>query len=91
MAGVHAQLFPDADQVFFFYPQQVDTLPAGDFHHRDGVFVGDIGNAAQLGGIGYAALHLGNDGERAVFLDVGVGAFVDKPALRVVFGFFRPA
>src|SRR3990167_77533 len=91
VAGGHADVFPDADQVFFLHAQQVDALAAGDLDGGDLVLVGGVGDAAQLVGRGFATPHARDDGIGAVLLDVGVAAFVDEAALWVVLGFLGPA
>src|SRR5690606_5551122 len=90
VAGLHSQVAPDIDQVFLAHAQQVYALAAGDLDHGDGVLVGHVGDAAQFGGIGDAALHLRHHREGAVLLDVGVRALVDEAALRVVHRLARP-
>ena len=87
MAGNHAsivQIGPDRGEVFFFYPQHVDALTAGDFHRRNVEFLHHIGDGAQFLGAGHAAPHARHDGIGAVLLDVGVHAFVDEARLAVV-------
>src|SRR5690606_3704015 len=64
--------------------QQVDALPARHLHQRDGVLVGHIGNAAQLGRVGDPAPHARHHRIGAVLLDVGVHAFVGQARLAVV-------
>src|SRR5262249_8119137 len=80
----HAQLFPDLRQVFFFDSQQIDALASGDFHHRDLVFFGDIGDLAQLRRRSDASAHARHHAERAIVLNIGVHAVVDEPR-RTVF------
>src|SRR5690606_34359819 len=91
VARLHPEVAPDIDQVLLAHAQQVDALAAGDLDHRHRVLVGDIGDAAQLGGVGHAALHLRDHRKRAVLLDVGVRALVDEAALWVVDRLARPA
>ena len=59
-------------------------MPAGDLDHGHVVFVGDIGNTAQLGRVGHAAPHPWHHRISAVFLNIGVSAFVDQARLRIV-------
>ena len=90
VAGWHANVFPHVLQVFFLDAQEVDTLAA---RYLDGgyfVFVHHIGNATQFTGRGLAAPHARDHAVGAVFLDVGVAAFVDEAALRIVLGGLGP-
>src|SRR5690606_20706745 len=90
VAGLHAQVAPDIDQVLLLHSQQVDALAAGDLDHAHLVLLGHVGDAAQLRRTGHAALHLRHHREGAVLLDVGVGALVDEAALGVVDRLARP-
>src|SRR5690606_12754619 len=90
VTGLHPQVAPHVHQVLLLHPQQVDALAAGDLHHRHRVPVGNVGDAPQFAGVGHAALHLRDHRESAVLLDVGVRAFVDEAALRVVDRLARP-
>jgi hypothetical protein len=90
VATGHADVLPHGHQVFFFDPQQVDALAAGDLDGGNFVLVHRIGNAAQLAGGGLAAPHARDHAVGAIFLDVGVAALVDEAALRVVLGLFGP-
>ena len=62
-----------------------DSLDGGDL-----VFVHHIGDAPQFLGAGLAAPHARDHAVAAVLLDVGVAAFVDEAALRVVLRLLRP-
>ena len=53
--------------------EQVEPLAAGDLDQRDLVLLGDVGDPAQLGRRGDAAVHARDDAERAVLLDVARG------------------
>ena len=48
------------------------------------VFLGDVGDAAQLVGAGDAAVDARDDAEGAVLLDVGVDAVVDEARVALV-------
>src|SRR6185312_13514464 len=90
MARGHADVLPDVLQVFLLHAQQVDALAARDLDGRDLVFVDRVGDAAQLAGRGLAPPHARDHAVGAVLLDVGVAAFVDVAALRVVLGLLGP-
>ena len=84
------QIGPDRGEVFALDAQKVDPLAAGDVDGGDVVFLGRIGNRAQLVRGGHPAPHPRHDAEGAVLLDVRVLAFVDEAALRVVLIFKGP-
>ncbi len=84
------QIIPNRGQVFTFDAQQVDALAASDLHCRHGEFVGGIGNRTQFIRRGDPAPHAWYNAERAVFLDVGMLAFVDETRLRIVLIFQWP-
>jgi hypothetical protein len=84
IARRHVQIRPHGRQVFLAHTEQVDALPAGELDHRNGVLVGDLGDAAQLPRIGHAALHLRYHREGAVTLNVGVHPVVDESGVLFV-------
>ena len=72
---------PDGGKLLLAHAEQVDPLPAGDLHRRDGEFVDDVGDGAQFRGAGHAAPHARHHRIGAVLLDVGVDALVDEARL----------
>src|SRR3546814_191943 len=79
--------------LFFFFKQKTayemrisdwsSDVCSSDLHRRV-IFFDDIGDRAQLFGVGEAAPHARDDGVSTVLLDIGVEAFVDEAALLVV-------
>ncbi len=84
VAGRHADVFPDIDQVFLLHAQQVDALAAGDLDGRDLVFVHRVGNATQFIGGCLPTPHARYHRIGAVLLNVRVAALVDEARLRIV-------
>src|SRR6185436_12046168 len=76
LTGRHPQVGPYAWQIGFLDAQQVDSLAAGDLHHRHLVLVGNVGDAAKFVRARDAAANARNHRERAVLLNVGVHAIV---------------
>src|SRR5579875_1996708 len=74
--GRNTQVAPDAREVVLFDTQQIDALAAGELHHGHAVLLGDVCNAAQLGGSCHAAGHLRDNRECAVSLDIGMHPFI---------------
>src|ERR1051325_2171660 len=77
LAAGHAKVCPNVWQIRFLHAEKIDALAACYFDHRNFVFFGDIGDAAELFSGSDAAAHARYDGKRAVFLNVGVNAVVD--------------
>ena len=48
MTRRHIEVLPYAGQICFLYAEQIDALPAGDFHRRNLVLVDDIRDPPQL-------------------------------------------
>lgn len=84
------QFSPDLRLVALHDAKQVDALPAGEFDRWDSEFFCHIGNRSQLRRVGQTAPHPGNHAEGAIFLDVGMGPFVDEAGLGVVLRFVGP-
>src|SRR5690606_28248348 len=90
VAGGHVEFLPDMRQVVLSHSQQVDALPARNLDHGNLIFLGNVGNAAQLRWTGHSTPHAGHDRVRAIFLDVGVDALVDQLGLAVVLSLSGP-
>src|SRR3989338_3226965 len=89
MAGGHVEITPDIRQILLLYAEQADALSAGDLHRRHPVFLRLLGDTAQFGRSGDAAVHARYHRIAAVLLDVGVGALVDEARARVVMHLVR--
>jgi len=78
LARGHSEVRPNFRQVGFFDAEEIDTLAACDFDHRHVVFFRDVGYAAKFFSGSDAAAHARDDGESAIFLNVGVDAVIDE-------------
>ena len=81
MTRYHAcgiKIGPNRRKVFLLHTQKIDALTAGNLDRRDVEFIGNIGNRAQFARVGQAAPHARHHGIGAVFLDVGMHAFIDE-------------
>ena len=78
------EIAPHLGQVFFCYPQQINTLPAGDFDRRDFIFFGDVRDGAQLRRRRDPAPDARYHRVGAVLLDIGVHAFVDEARVAII-------
>ena len=66
-------------------PKQVDTLAAGDFHHRDIVLVRNIARyLRRSSGCRHTAVDTRDDRECPVFLDIGMDAVIDKARIALI-------
>src|SRR5262249_10124680 len=86
----HFQIPPYAREVFLFDAEQINALTAGDLDHWHVVFVGHIGDAAQLLGRRHAAVHARHYAKGAVFLNVGVNTVIDEARIALVFVLLGP-
>ncbi len=84
------QVAPDGGEVLLLDAEQVEPLAAGELDGRHLVFLGDLGDRAQLLRRRDAAPDPRHDGVRAVLLDIAVSALVDETRLRVVDVLARP-
>src|SRR5690606_28055860 len=78
------EVAPDVRQVLFLHAEQVEPLSARDLDGRHGVFLGNVGDRAQLLRRRDAAPDARHDGVRSVALDVAVRTLVDEARVLVV-------
>ena len=94
VAGNHPrriQISPDVGELLFRNAQHVDTLPAGNLHSRNSVFINNICNRAKFSCSCDAAPHPWDNRESSILLNIGVRALVDETRLRIVPIFRRPS